>query len=127
MKHESYDANTLENDLAIIKLRDKVELNENVQLTCLPDKHDFTETYPEPNQYAWAAGWGTSGKLRPLSPVNELKNMRLDVYNMSMCSGILKLTAEELGKYAFCGGLNNFCKKYQYNKCEFFKNLIRRV
>lgn len=76
-------------------------------MTCLPSKQDASETYPAIYQNAWAAGWGSSGiGYRQVGSL--LKNIRLNIYNMSMCSGILKVSNDQLGKYAFCAGLIKF-------------------
>lgn len=67
------------NDIAILKLVREVELNEYIQISCLP----FNNPYPKENVQAFAVGWGSlnySGE----SP-STLYNVRITVYNNSMC------------------------------------------
>ena len=68
------------NDIAIIKLSRDVEPNCNIQPACLPKEKNYpTKTDID----SWAAGWGTvqvDGKAS-----NTLQNVKLTIYNSSMC------------------------------------------
>ncbi|CAF1028591.1 unnamed protein product [Brachionus calyciflorus] len=105
IKHELYDPETDDNDIAIIMLRDRVELDDKVQLSCLPSREEDQETYPSRHQYAWGAGWGSSRGDFRFS--RELKNYRLDIYNDSMCSNISKINIFNLDNDVFCAGEYN--------------------
>ena len=56
LKHPNYNPNNFQNDLAILKLSRSVELNEYIQIACLPKEQ--SSTYPVPEQPAWIVGWG---------------------------------------------------------------------
>jgi len=55
-KHPNYNNVTEENDIAILKLSRSVELNQYIQIACLPEEQ--SSTYPVPEQPAWIVGWG---------------------------------------------------------------------
>ena len=46
------------NDLAILKLNDVVNANQDVQFACLP--RNFSTILPPVNTPAWVVGWGTT-------------------------------------------------------------------
>jgi len=48
------------NDIAILKLKTEANLNEYIQIACLPSS--YSTSYPEPNQQTWALGWGTTSE-----------------------------------------------------------------
>jgi hypothetical protein len=56
LKHPSYNPSNFQNDIAILKLSRSVELNQNIQIACLPQVQ--SSTYPVPEQPAWIVGWG---------------------------------------------------------------------
>jgi len=55
-KHPNYNPNNNRNDIAILKLSRSVELNQYIQIACLPKEQ--STTYPVPEQPAWIVGWG---------------------------------------------------------------------
>ena len=108
--HEMYDPYFTLNDIALLVLDKEVELNEHIQIACLPPD---SFSYPGTNiTEAYAVGWGlidSSGKMPDL-----LRNVKLTIYkssdchavavdveknwNSQMCAGDLK------GKKAICNG-----------------------
>ena len=54
-KHEGYNQETTLNDIALLRLSQTVELNKNVQVTCLPNPK-FGSSYPPINVTAFAVG-----------------------------------------------------------------------
>jgi hypothetical protein len=67
-----------------LKLVRDVDLNEFIQISCLPPPSlNLSYLYPKPNVYGYAVGWG-SLNYSSESPSN-LYNVRLNVYNSSMC------------------------------------------
>jgi hypothetical protein len=57
LKHEDYDEDELLNDIAMLRLSEKVELTEYIQISCLPKEE--SNHYPGWNIEAWIVGWGT--------------------------------------------------------------------
>jgi len=62
--HESYNPVTLNNDIAILKLKTALTFNEKVRPACLPDA-SFN-----PEGIAVASGWGLIGQFPSVSPLN---------------------------------------------------------
>jgi len=56
MQHPKYNGQFYLNDIAILKLSNPAKLSKTVQIACLPTVKG--ESYPVPNQPAWAVGWG---------------------------------------------------------------------
>jgi hypothetical protein len=54
-KHEDYDSNTFQNDIALFKLSYPATLNDFVQVACLPILKN--DKYPNFNQEHWLVGW----------------------------------------------------------------------
>lgn len=77
------------NDLAILKLNDAVELNQHVQIACLPDPKADRNTYPisDPSRSAWVVGWGTTEQFGKSS--KSLKNARVTIYGSDSCKEVL--------------------------------------
>lgn len=83
-KHESYDETNVLNDLAILKLNDVVNANQDVQFACLP--RNFSTISPPLNSPAWVVGWGTTSIGGEAS--NVLRNIKIQVYNSNDCSKV---------------------------------------
>ena len=58
MVHPNYDPNILSNDIALVKLPEKILFNEFIRPACLPPKSDSDETYV--GQLTTPVGWGWS-------------------------------------------------------------------
>jgi len=63
-KHEQYNTETSENDIAIIRLSKPVTISDKINVICLPgpEAHNTNET-------VWIAGWGTTSFQGEISPV----------------------------------------------------------
>ncbi|RNA05532.1 suppressor of tumorigenicity 14 -like protein [Brachionus plicatilis] len=112
IKHENYDPETDDNDIAVIILEDRLELDDKVQISCLPSKEEDPNIFPERNQHAWGVGWGSSmfggnGNFKPSRALQDLKKFQLNIYNNSMCSNITKFHIDNLNNDAFCAGEYN--------------------
>ena len=59
-KHEEYSDITLQNDLAILQLVDKIEPTSTVQFACLP--YFTSNHYPDLSEDAWIVGWGRTSE-----------------------------------------------------------------
>lgn len=82
--HEEFSIDDLVNDIAILKLSKKVELNRNVQIACLP-KSDIGD-FPIEKSRGWAVGWGSTTAEGYIS--NQLRNVKLNVYNQDNCKSV---------------------------------------
>ncbi|CAF0826377.1 unnamed protein product [Brachionus calyciflorus] len=83
--HPNYDENSVQNDIAIIKLDEKVNLNEKIQIACVPDKSKIK--YPNDNIDGYIAGWGatdTDGEVYP----DILKQAKITIYQSSKCNNV---------------------------------------
>ncbi|XP_044209784.1 mannan-binding lectin serine protease 1 isoform X1 [Thunnus albacares] len=59
--HPNFQPNNYNNDIAMVKLRDRVEVNEVIRPVCLPTPHGQDDTpTPLPNSLGVVAGWGIS-------------------------------------------------------------------
>ena len=91
------------NDIAVLKLAWEVELNDNIQLACLPDPNKPIYPSASGGMSAYAMGWGTMSEgSRETSDV--LQNVVLDVldgpkscpynpkfvnWDVQICAGVL--------------------------------------
>ncbi|CAF1120138.1 unnamed protein product, partial [Brachionus calyciflorus] len=79
--HEGWNQTTNENNIAIIKLLEPLELNRYVQIACLPNVTS-TEIPGRDENFAYIAGLGNSAE----SYIEEkLNNKEINLYNGSMC------------------------------------------
>lgn len=79
--HPEYTINsrTVLNDIAIIKLSWEVELNDNIQLACLPDPNE--PNYPtQTDVIAYAMGWGALDE-NTLAQPDFLQNILINLFN----------------------------------------------
>ena len=86
LKHENFDDVNLFNDIGLIILSKEVELNNYIQIACLPAP---STTYPNPNgpnPFAYAAGWGTLYTGGPTP--SQLNNLKLTIYPSTYCYGV---------------------------------------
>ncbi|CAF0947204.1 unnamed protein product [Brachionus calyciflorus] len=83
LRYPYYDEFNTLNDISIITLAKEVEFTNKIQPSCLPDSS--IQNYPtKSNIDSWAVGWGALYENGPISP--KLQNVRLTIYNSSMCS-----------------------------------------
>lgn len=60
--HENYDKRTLQNDIALIKLKRPYELKPSIRTICLPDE---TKALDRPGDKGIVAGWGSTKPRKP--------------------------------------------------------------
>ena len=108
--HDMYDEYYTLNDIAVLVLDKEVELNEHIQIACLPPD---SFSYPGENiTEAYAVGWGftdSNGKTTDI-----LRNVKLTIYKSSDCNAVAKnveknwnsqICAGDLkGKKSICNG-----------------------
>lgn len=91
------------NDIAIIKLASNAELNDYVQIACLPDPS--IPSYPSKvNISAIAVGYGnTNYSSTTLSPV--LRNVDLTIYSRDVCPSMIPDDAQDAASQICAGKL----------------------
>lgn len=94
------------NDIAILKLEDAVELNERVQVACLPNPKWELDKYPgtTPNRTAYVIGWGTEKQFTTSS--DTLKNAIVTIYDEKYCGGVIPNFKKDWNKQICAGNLN---------------------
>ena len=90
----------MQNDIALIKLREPLDLAEHVQIACLPDyanknAHKNLTDY----LYGFEAGWSSSGS----SVSNIMQNTLKFLYNNTMCDS-LYTNRDKDWNLQFCAG-----------------------
>ncbi|XP_064106740.1 chymotrypsinogen A-like isoform X1 [Macrobrachium nipponense] len=84
IKHEQYNPETKENDIALVKLAEDLNFTDTrVAAVCLPTV-GTQETYA--GMKAIATGWGSLDYGTPVFP-SELQEVEVDVVNNSVCLG----------------------------------------
>lgn len=95
------------NDIALIKIREPIELNNNIQLACLPPLN--TKKYP--TKYGitgWLPGWGVSSKYGDID--YTLNNVKITVYTESRCKNVEPLVSKNWNNQ-ICAGYIKLLKK----------------
>lgn len=98
--HPNYDAKTLENDLALIKLKRPVPFREDIQPICLPAvDEDFT------GLDGYATGWGLTDFDKRQLP-DTLQIVRLPVISNKRCQSMYKRAGhdKEITEMDLCAG-----------------------
>lgn len=89
-----FDIHTYKNDIALLKLKESVNLGPTVQLICLPNYKNNTIDFPFMNTQAYIMGWGYRNETTR-SKDNVLFNAKLKILDSSLCnytSSLLKNT-----------------------------------
>jgi hypothetical protein len=80
------------NDLAILKLANPVQLNDDVQIACLPRSN--SGLYPQStNIPIFAVGWGAIYEEGPTS--DTLQNVRMTLYDGKYCQSAMASTPKD--------------------------------
>lgn len=83
IRHPQFDPVDLKNDIAVIKLRSSVSLDNYVQLACLPKN----SVYPS-GENVWTAGWGDLTESASALISFRLNNVQFTLYNMNECGNV---------------------------------------
>lgn len=109
MVHPDWDPNTLKNDIALVKLPEKIPFDEFIRPACLPPKSDSDETYV--GQLTTPVGWGKNaddaGGITPdLNMVSDLPVITnaacADTYGSIIYDGIMCIDSS--GGKGVCNG-----------------------
>ncbi|CAH1275574.1 unnamed protein product [Diabrotica balteata] len=94
--HPDWNIRTLQNDVALIKLKNEAILNAYVQPLCLPGRNNFFKSYSL-NGDVQLAGWGHSDAARPGEKIPDiLQFVNLKVQNLDFCKTYYKSKDTEL-------------------------------
>ncbi|KAL5285029.1 TMPRSS6.2 family protein [Megaselia abdita] len=77
--HSGYNTNTLENDIAVLKLSEPVKINGDIRPACLPPSETFNVDY----KTATVAGWGLTQEQGSTS--NILREVDVPVITNAQC------------------------------------------
>ena len=84
-KHENFDQENNLNDIALIKLDSKVDLNEYIQIACLP--MNVSSSYPNYNKTSYTIGWGVIDSNTG-QQAESLRNVQITVYDPTLCDSV---------------------------------------
>ncbi|XP_072428306.1 mannan-binding lectin serine protease 1 isoform X2 [Chiloscyllium punctatum] len=68
--HKAFDPRTYNNDIALVKMKDKVTMNVFVMPLCLPSLQEVEE--PQPNTLGLVAGWGITNPNLTMDDATEV-------------------------------------------------------
>ena len=116
--HEDYVDHKFVNDIALIKLKKKVELSRFVRTLCLPEKDEGDLAIP--TKYGFVTGWGVTQALKPgerPEPENKYsKRLQYSAYTIQsdeLCANRSAIAINS--SVAFCAGdgkgLNDTCHR----------------
>jgi len=89
IEHPDYDPDTMDSDIAILKLKQKINYSDKVRPVCVTDKT------PEKNTVCTAAGWGTLTSGGQVA--NDLQEVDLPVVLNDHCSKWMEDTLQQMG------------------------------
>ncbi|XP_036944225.1 tryptase-2-like [Acanthopagrus latus] len=81
--HRNYDSSggTYQNDIALVKLKTKIESWADVKYVNLPSANDVFDSSSE----CWIAGWGYTGANVPLPDPETLQELRIPIIPQNVC------------------------------------------
>ena len=97
--HPGYDHTNYINDIALVKLKEKVKLSKFVRTVCLPDKEKGD--LAKPTKYGSVCGWGATKALKP-----GAKSARADRYSTVLKYGFYQIQGNQLCKNANTGDIS---------------------
>jgi len=95
IRHPGYNDNTMEWDLAMVKLSSPVDMTDCVGAVCLPTGADV-----KPGAKCWITGWGTlsSGGRQP----DVLQQAEVSIISNSDCTKVYDYASNEITKTMIC-------------------------
>ena len=108
MKHEGYNLTSLDEDIAIIKLKKSIELTPHVQLACMPDVSDRVDEtkHLSVNRTGVTLGY-TFFRNQKNNNNYLLSNFASNILNISKCSDIMSINTRRYEEL-FCAGFSIF-------------------
>ncbi len=109
MKHENWDLDLVENDVALITLANDVVFNDKIQPACLPPRNlSYPKVSENVNEKSFIAGWG---KTELNSHPELLQNLAVNIRGSNYCDFFSK----QIPPYSPFNGDSKIClSKYYY-------------
>ncbi|CAM9104221.1 unnamed protein product, partial [Lampetra planeri] len=82
IRHEDYDSETIDNDIALLQLSSAVEFTSYIRPVCLPTQGSVFDA----GTSCWITGWGNIGSGVPLAFPQQLQEVNIPVVSNSQCS-----------------------------------------
>lgn len=101
--HENYDESTFINDIAILKLSKSVDLNDYIQIACLPPSSSVLK--PELNAISF--GWGMT-EYPDGGPSSVLMKVGLTLYDQTKCANVAADVPKNWTSQICAGDLSGF-------------------
>ncbi|PZC73450.1 trypsin, alkaline C-like [Helicoverpa zea] len=98
--HPSYNSNTLNNDIALLRSATTFSFNNNVQAAPIAGSNYNLAA----NQFVWAAGWGTISSGGAAS--EQLRHVQLIVINQNTCASNYASAGVTITNNMLCSGWN---------------------
>jgi transmembrane serine protease 3 len=103
ISHPEYHQETMENDIAIMKLAKPIKFGNNVQPACLPEPSD---NLPDDTK-GLVAGWGTTIEGKDASRAGKLQQLIVPIVNAKKCADFYKKAEKPkniIEKLMLCAG-----------------------
>lgn len=84
--HENYDPESLENDIAVLKISEAIDF-ENAESIELITKQDSIDGYTDPGILAWVTGWGLTN-IDPRTFPDILQKVQLPIVSLETAAGV---------------------------------------
>ena len=97
--HDGFDIDTIDNDIALLKLRNPIPPSASVNFACVPDTSDVLP----PNTLCYAVGWGKM-KDTHLFGADVLREAQVPLVSNKRCSDAFDY---EITSNQMCAGFNN--------------------
>jgi hypothetical protein len=105
--HEDYNNNTLENDIALLKLKEPLNF-ENAKPIKLILAEDVAEGATDPGVMSWVTGWGLTS-VRPSVSPTSLQKVQLPIVTNSQAATVWKSIPETDIMAGFLNGNKDAC------------------
>ncbi|XP_050705983.1 salivary plasminogen activator gamma-like [Eriocheir sinensis] len=104
--HPHFDVTTeFNNDLAILKLEERIRFNHFVQPACLPDPNKYGLDYHNYHELSCTiVGWGTLSERSPPIPHDTPRGGHVSLYPSETCVGSNKYSRDEVTTGMLCAG-----------------------
>jgi secreted trypsin-like serine protease len=99
--HEKFDDATMQNDIALLELSEPADLDQNVQISCLPDPK-WSPFYPPANSSSWIIGWGA--EYEDGFVAEQMNNVRITIYDINACANVTDASNSYVNQTQICAG-----------------------
>merc|ERR1712048_452668 len=105
--HPEYNTETINNDIAIIKLLKPLKMSKSIQVACLPDSlKDAPVTVEGDNIDCYITGWGKTKGDDPSSTANVLQKAKMPLISRKKCADMNNRNSPNkiIGDTMLCAG-----------------------